>query len=141
MAVAAEMRRADALALEAACEPARQRWLEYYYAGDDEKPEVDRRRFHLPGDWRVGVRHFLAAGLPIDDTVDLVDEAMRGSIQSRTIDGRWRYYMGCCKNSLGELERRARALIDASDTVATPAHPSTTAIAPEFQEPTLDDLP
>jgi hypothetical protein len=140
MHAAAEMRRRDRDAIDTVAERIRVRWSDYYYAADEDKPDADRRRFLIPDDWRAGVDHFLGAGLPIDDMVELIEVAMRGGLEARVPDGRWRYYMGCCKRVLRELESQAHQLVDAQAQTVAPAHPST-ASDPVFHEPTLDDLP
>lgn len=94
-----------------------------------------------PDNWEMTAESLLAAGLPIDEMLRLVPVAM----QARTITlldfSEWRYFYGCCRRVLGEIEGTARVLL-ANETAA--GERTDVSAQPEEileREPTLNDLP
>lgn len=63
--------------------------------------------YELPGEWRVQIGRFIAAGLELDDLTELVDVAM--TARCRDV---WRYFCGCCWRRLAEAQETARSVIE-----------------------------
>lgn len=65
-----------------------------------------------PGGWESSIDQFFAAGLVLDDLVELITAAM----QARAKDT-WRYFCGCAWTRIRELQARARELVEFADGV------------------------
>lgn len=61
----------------------------------------------LPADWRHSFARFLAAGLELDDLIELIDVAM----SSRAKDT-WTYFCGCAWQRVREAHEVARLLLE-----------------------------
>jgi hypothetical protein len=69
-----------------------------------------------PQDWRTTAEGFLVAGLPIEEMTRLVPVAMEARTRTELEYSEWRYFIGCCKRVLAEIEKTARELLDAKDS-------------------------
>lgn len=72
-----------------------------------------------PGSWSATVDQFLNAGLSMADLHELIAVAM----ESKAHDP-WRYFCGCCWKRIGQLQERAREIVEASGSTTADSAPS-----------------
>lgn len=143
MAVAARIRRDESDTRAEELAQLEIAWHKWTYKAD-ESP------IPLPEDWTIGAEGMLVAGLPIEEMLRLIPVAMRANLRTNMDVPEWRYFMGCCKRVLRDIETTARSLIDSRDTAAraeidaaAPEPAVEPGITDERREraPTLEDLP
>jgi hypothetical protein len=64
----------------------------------------------IPSDAAASVIRWVELGLPIAKINELADYTV--SRRNIPVDGKWRYFAGCCWSSLREIEARTRELLD-----------------------------
>ena len=128
MAAAVRIRRVESEARSADIKAVEDSWNQWTVTQSGKKVP-------MPVDWRTSVESLLVAGLPIEDLVRLISVAMQAKTRTNMDFPEWRYYMGCCKRVLGDIEKTARELVDAKDAAVA------VEIGDSYAIPRLEDLP
>lgn len=80
----------------------RMAWTDWYSTDwRGQKVYVD-----LPNDYKRSVDQFLAAGLEMDDLLELIEVAMTAKTQDE-----WRYFCGCCWRRIKEAQEHAARIV------------------------------
>ena len=86
-------------------------WIRWHPLGADGR--TLKSTVKRPEDWSQSIENLLLAGLPIWEICRLIPVAMMARVKwSQDEYGVWRYFMGCCRNVLKDIEVTARTLID-----------------------------
>ncbi len=112
-------------------------WSDWNYVDSEGKKvaPIDR-----PQNWESTAELYLERGVPLDDMVRLIRTALAARHRGYGEFREWRYYIGCVKRVLEELEGTARDLISAREAGTPTPEPTDTARDPAFAEPELEDL-
>ncbi len=113
MAAAVKLRQEAIAKHEADIAALEDKWRSYTYV-DTKEP------IPLPADWRNGALGYLLSGLPVEEMLRLVDVAMAARTKTYLDHPEWRYFLGCCKNVLHEIEATARKLLETKAVESAP---------------------
>lgn len=107
MEKAAEIRRADAAALDHAIWEFDKAWRAWRWNRTDASP--DGEEIPRPTDWQASIERFIGAGLDTADLMRLLNVAMNSKVY---VDNAWRYFCGCSWNAISDRQELARRLIE-----------------------------
>lgn len=71
------------------------------------------RPLAMPGDAAASVIRWIELGLPIEKINELADYTV--SRRNIPLDGKWRYFSGCCWSALRQIEERTRQILGEDD--------------------------
>jgi hypothetical protein len=89
-------------------------WSGWNY--DAHETVVVKKAIPRDPDWRESIERLLALGLPASDLDRLMRVAMAN--KTLTVGNIWRYFMGCCWNTLKQIQEEAAALMRTDEAPA-----------------------
>lgn len=149
MQAAAQIRHRERDQLERDLDALDLAWRDWYLEREKDLPPDKRAPIPRPLNWRSTAETFLIRGLEVDEMQRLIKVAMTADLRLEVENAAWRYFVGCCKRTVADLEKVARDLIATQERAGAPTPsaadvPDREAVGDEdtdeFREPKLTDL-